>query len=957
MKKWTALCLTWVAAVGVQANLFKTGWTNHGSNEMNYDHLDVGWNTKTTWDTNATGFVNLGPTDSATAQFGQVFSVNSSSDTGDVATLSFDWTPSGSPNTNTTLKYQLIGWNEDSPLPAASSNFFYSINWGGSKVGTLGGTHERVDLINGGAGSTADNQNMTMNTVTADAGITQNYSITFNVKNAVAGISDFSDYEFVGIRFGIDGADSNAVNSVVENISLTLSNSPPISTVGGQFINTSFTGVDYVDGDLAGQDNWVNNANDASAAFTVNTGGSGFAEGLAASAKTNGASVYWSEANENTAGATWSGSVNFIVAATNAPTVARSGDGALIADFNASDDYPLFSWGVSSDVAGSDLLEAHPVSGFAYTDDALLRAWLDVSSGGIRFNINGRFYSSGNILTLSGKDLKWAPMTTNTNETPDFVTELIECDWMIRKSTAASSYNASLTVTVGTNVYEGVVEYTYDDPETLYNAEAANFVMQHLVDAVDLLDVSVDAVSVSHTNASPVPVSAPYDLAATTGNLEINLSWLTRGGEESGGFNVYRSSTGIEPGDFTLLTNLSGTAFTDTDGLTTKTTYIYRIAGVFPTGESEYSELAVFALAQSTVPGLFWGDDDDLLSGNVDLSLGAASTLNGIDLYTGGGVDGSFAPAVSTTPTSGSYNTSACPLLYGWVQLEEGEGINQIRLQEHSSGDILRWRDNDGDSTTNASLFYVEVETEVDVSDGVLKVQSGEWGNNTRVAIRNNGIWYASATITDNSIQLIDLATETWAVFSEPAAGDDFVDVTGASFAVQTFDQVDAVGILRGKNADTVNSAIRLWDLVVGDKPSAFQTVMYDYGVYNADAAFTNDYDGDGISNGEEWGLNGNPTDSGSVGITARRRGVDGNGNFLFIHPRLKAEPRPIYNIVADDNLVIAPDFSLQTEGVDYTRTSGGQWVTNNWAADFEAVTNAFPLQSVEFFKLEVTEP
>lgn len=731
-------------------------------------------------------------------------------------------------------------------------------------------------------------------------------------------------------------------------VSFVVSATPASVTLNETFIDTTFSAAEgYVLSDLAGQKRWKANANSVPNAFTVDPAGDGFANGFASAAKTNDSSVYWNELTSNTEGAVWNGTMKFRLSAANSPTTTRS-DGETVAVFSAENQNVL-GWGISSDVANTDLLQLHPVSGYDYIDDAVIRAWVQ-QDGDIEFSFNKRFFSGrDNLLSLSTDQIGWEPVSTDTNTVPDFETELMQVDWSIRKTTSENDYNATLTVTVGTNVYTGTLRYNELDPEDLWASETAQFVMQHIADSTDLIDVSVDSISVTHTNSSEIPVSAPIDLAATTGNVEVNLSWASAGGEELS-FNVYRSDSGTDDSDFTLYTNLTGTAFTDS-GLTTKTVYIYRITGVFSSGESDYVELPVMALAQGTVAGLWWGGNDDIVTKDQNFVLGTAATANGVDLYTASGDNGSFFNAAD-------YNVVGSPLLYGWVQMNEGGAINQLKVDERAGDDVIRVRDNDGVVTTNATLFYVEVDTAVDASDGVLKLDSGTWGSNTRAAIRNGGTWYASEEVTINAPQSLDLATTTWASFATPVAGDPIVDVRDSTFTTVTFDQVDAVGVLRAWNDSTVNTLVRNWELVSGDKPSTFQSVMFDAGIYNDDAAFTNDYDGDGVDNGTEWGLSGDPTNADDDGVQALLTGMDESGNFLFIHPRLISEARPTYQVWADDDLVYTPAFELQTENVDYTRTSGGQWSTENWGSDLEVVTNAFPfgVEAVRFFKLKVVE-
>ncbi|MDZ8120005.1 hypothetical protein [Pontiella agarivorans] len=229
MKKWIIASLAGAVALGTQANIFKPGFTDNNTNNIDWSMLDTGWQAKDGWSTNATGLVMGSP--GLNYGIAQVVSIDDES--GDLLTLNFDWTPANIPsNTQLTVKYQLIGWNEVSP--ASSGNFFTGMNFDGRYVDTLGGTHERVDLVAGSVGST-NGSNMGETDVTASApGVTESYSATFNIG------TDISEYEFVGIRIHIDGGNTNTVvGSTIENISLTASDAPPNMIKSGLTDNNS----------------------------------------------------------------------------------------------------------------------------------------------------------------------------------------------------------------------------------------------------------------------------------------------------------------------------------------------------------------------------------------------------------------------------------------------------------------------------------------------------------------------------------------------------------------------------------------------------------------------------------------------------------------------------------------------------------------------------------------------
>ncbi|MDZ8117078.1 hypothetical protein [Pontiella agarivorans] len=752
--------------------------------------------------------------------------------------------------------------------------------------------------------------------------LTGGADITTNVFSDTQSLVNGNTYFYkITAKAGALSADSDPVEATPDQI----------VEVTGTFIDTTFTNsAIYANGDLANQTGWRANRNSRSGAFTVDTAGNGFATAVASAASTNEASVYWKDYSTNAVGAIWSGDFDF----------------KITADSVLAEEGVILNFGVTSDVEekGISHLESH---------NAVITTWL-TPGGNLRIGLNARFIGQTDLINVAAEDLGWDPASTNI---PDFETDLIEYDWSIRK-TLGGNYNAELTVTVeGISTNTATLQYANNEPTEMYNAGVAHFAMSHRIPGMELVDIAVDRVTVTHADTSPVPVTEPTISSVTQGNLELNVSWGSKG-DETGGFNVYRSSTGTDPEDFVLYTNVTTAGFVDT-GLENLRVYAYKIKSVFPTGESEFSNMvANRALVTAQVDGMFWsaaGGNGTLNYNKTISQTYSGVSSNGITLKTGNGFEGS---KVEASKIDDGYNTSASPLIYGWLQEETEIPVATTTFWNKNGNDRIRYRNNNGG--INASLDYVQIDTAVDASVGTFIMYAGTWGGNTRAAIRNNGTWYASKTTSNNDEQSIDMATETWAVFSTPEAGDDYVDVSDGSFATVTFDRVDAVGILRGKNTDTGNKSTAYFSLVIQDRASDFQSAMFDYGLYNEDAAATNDYDGDGVDNVSEWGLGGDPADGSKSGLQVRRTEVDENGNFIYIYPRLPdTELRPTYSIASDNNLTIAPGFVELTEGVDYTEDGyGPSWSTNGIGANFDAVTNTIPTAGIprEFFKLIITE-
>ena len=101
---------------------------------------------------------------------------------------------------------------------------------------------------------------------------------------------------------------------------------------------------------------------------------------------------------------------------------------------------------------------------------------------------------------------------------------------------------------------------------------------------------------------------------------------------------------------------------------------------------------------------------------------------------------------------------------------------------------------------------------------------------------------------------------------SEPGAGSLLIGVTDLTGAID-LTNVNAVGFF----GDHIRSVYMVsWRLTLGEVATPYQLWTDSYGIYNDDAAATNDYDLDGVDNLYEWGAVGDPTNSASLGRSPR---------------------------------------------------------------------------------------
>ncbi|MDE2589937.1 MAG: fibronectin type III domain-containing protein, partial [Patescibacteria group bacterium] len=105
------------------------------------------------------------------------------------------------------------------------------------------------------------------------------------------------------------------------------------------------------------------------------------------------------------------------------------------------------------------------------------------------------------------------------------------------------------------------------------------------------IEMRADTSSSSTTSTSP---SAPTGLTATAGNAQISLSWTapsSNGGSAVTGYEIERSTNG---GTFSVLVQNTGstsTTYSDT-GLSSSTTYTYRVSAINSVGTSSPSNTA-----------------------------------------------------------------------------------------------------------------------------------------------------------------------------------------------------------------------------------------------------------------------------------------------------------------------------------------------------------------------------
>ncbi len=725
---------------------------------------------------------------------------------------------------------------------------------------------------------------------------------------------------------------SDAVSGVVSAI--------PFSAATGTIIDTSFQSPEFANGDLAGQDLWSAVAVSDPQAFNVDAAGNGYAETatFAGGASTN--QVVYGLTTSNTVGNAWSGTLDFslsvepngsfrtniVAGVTNIHEVAELGGG-----------YEGFMFGLT---ANPDQ-RLDPKG----KDDLLFTVRHGGNDGRIDIGFNMYNWNANIVLTLDRKQLGWDPnwYDRTADNAPDFVSDMISLDYVIRKS-SNGGYYATVEANIGTNTYAGTFTYSSNHdawarPDDASAAAFLSFGMSHAAsDPARRVNVSIDALSLVHADSSAVPVTPPYGIGTALGDAAITLSWLA-GGEQAS-FNVYRAET--NGGPYTLLASaISASPYTDT-GLVDKRTYFYVLTGVY-TGavESAYSK-QVHARALGRTIHMAWEGDMNT-SGNQYVTGISAGVTNGSVIFYEGTSPGQSVIAPANTWYTG-------PTLRGVVQKPvAATGVPQVQVLWNGGARF-------NNAVGSSSLYWIEG-APLDATSQTVSLEIEQTSGSGRAAIRNGTTWYISQTTLSANRLIPDVLQENWAMLDKATAGSSsLMTATGASFVPGStlgLNNITALGQFR-ENC-TASDWFYYMRLLYGSSVTAYEAWADLQGIFNDDAVPLLDFDNDGLDNVTEWGLGGDPADGNDVGITARRTGVDGGGNFLYIYPRLKSASRPTYNVMGNADLLYG-SFQVLTEGVDFTEvSSGGNWAANR--TDFEAVTNAIPTaESAMFIKLGITE-
>jgi len=745
----------------------------------------------------------------------------------------------------------------------------------------------------------------------------------------------------------------------------------------GNIIDVHFSDAEgYTAADLAGQDKWKAIAASDPMAFIVDPAGSGWAD-TAPIADVEGSTnqVYWADVMVNSTGAVWTGRIEFSLTANGVTNITRSyldADGITTNDNTqmvaelGGDHSLMFGLTANRDqrLDPLDVYENEFGNNSSREDDVLISVY-PTQNGNVTIGINMYAAHVNNMLTLTAEELGWDPawVVNAASNTPDMASDTIQLDFMIRKATALNSYVGQVTATINGAVYESDMVYTKDAGgwaavDVAYAAELLYFgLSRSAADLNSRVDVMIDSLSLTHTNASDIPLVAPYELEASSKDLGTLLNWTGTGEQES--FEVWRSGGVGGPYD-TFITNVtemftSDYLFTDADE---NRTYFYVLKAVYPGDErSDFSDEISSRIKKVNKPFNLNGDFSTRTWKGAWGNVSQPEVANGIEFRTGiGSYTGMFGEGSLFTTENNHHTNNISSAPYGVFQTPEGAGAFEMATQANGAGaaDMIKQTIPAGSS----SLLWVEgAPTDVTVGTFSISMESAPSAD-MHAAIRNGSTWYVcERTQTEDVTKISNLVDENWIELElATATSTEFMSVKGLSNYVAGVDlnltDVNAVGVFR--DTDSRDGALWWWgfELTYGTIVTPYQNWCDGQGIYNEDAASTNDVDGDGLNNRSEWGFGGNPTDPYDVGITERRIVNDADGMVLYVHPVLQGskDERPVYTVETVTDLVYG-DFMPMVPSLD--PVEGGAWPGE---PGFNCMTNFVPVDADQKFIRVIVE-
>ncbi|MDZ8120007.1 DUF7594 domain-containing protein [Pontiella agarivorans] len=217
--KW-ALVVWGMLTLSSHANLLIDSHTDNNENHFLYSMVDSGWQSKAHWQEAPGGGLQVVGADN----WGVAQVVSVSTNIGSELVFGFDWTPGpAATNASLALTYELVGIKVTNTAPDGADIIFPGMNWFNTKVETDIASGERTVVVDFLAGNfpvvsaSTGEASVSARQAISSSGETVSVLITNSV--AVGSYTDLSDYDYIGIRFGIDSNDDpTVVGATIKNI-------------------------------------------------------------------------------------------------------------------------------------------------------------------------------------------------------------------------------------------------------------------------------------------------------------------------------------------------------------------------------------------------------------------------------------------------------------------------------------------------------------------------------------------------------------------------------------------------------------------------------------------------------------------------------------------------------------------------------------------------------------------
>ncbi len=772
-----------------------------------------------------------------------------------------------------------------------------------------------------------------------------------------------------------------------------------VSTVSAvEIINTDFTiGGGYSDNtDLAGQLSWKAASTSGSEAFQVNGAtGVGYADTAAFSNSfdtTLGNGVYFDASILNEVAGEWRGSMDLTLSIDPVPGWTRTNTTDIYEGTNyvetITNSYDIAGTGYN-DWFQFGLMTPDNTNNAIDWNSAASQSVLPflVKGKGGNGTVNVTFDNNSTLFfTINYRDLGWDPSWSNASNTngPDFETDPLTFNWVIRKA-SDDVYIGKIEV-INDGVYTNESDWLVSSSvNTFKTSEFTMFGMSHDANADwgtyngttgvtnNGVQITLDSLYLEKLeDLPPATVMPPENLEAATSDGTVVLTWDEA--LESSGYLVKRYSD-YEGGSEVLSTNVGSALEFPETGLDNGTTYFYTVTSDYGGLGMLETDPRLAARPLANGPLSQWGPSPDInASGFPRPTLTSTFETNLTDNSTVETFHGSHGSEdyVMWTAGTGSYNTNletgGAPPLHGMVQTYTKPGLatfylSNMYIKGDAGGDYIRLRGNNANGYASV-LLWIENFAAFDMTDGsayqfelvntsMARGTADAAAHKIRAAVRNGTQWYVSETAIAavGTLEIADMVTQNWATFTPPVLGATNMVTHDNNFTSRLLGNVTAFGFFHDafKNSHTVS-----FKVVVGQAATPLQQWTDGFNIYNEDAAAGFDYDNDGLDNVYEWGLFGDPTDSGNTGLSPEAVQLDATGsNLIYIYPRLvDPDNRPQYFLEEIGNLTFGP---WTNEEGTYDISAGGDYPGS--LGEAEAVTNSIPTNlDAKFIQLQITE-